>query len=61
MKSIGYIDINDGNKTLNVFTKQDVKRIDRIMTAIHELKPVGNIAVYLINGRKIRRLFIKKN
>jgi len=35
------------------------KRWSRILEAIKDIKHTGNIAVYLVNGRKTRLLFIK--
>ena len=57
MKSIGYMDIVEG-KTIRVFNpKQNINRHERIRMALDELKGMGNIIIYLINGNKYRKLF----
>jgi hypothetical protein len=72
MKTIGYIDRGDGNKKLYEFVgnpqltvgqSHDLflmqKRVERIRNALNDLRGVGNIAVYLIDGKKARKLFVK--
>ena len=69
MKTIGYIDRCNGNKTLNIFkadnnqkhfdTLFNQKKYSRVFEALQDLKRVGNIKVYLINGNKKRLLFEK--
>lgn len=64
MTTIGYMDRTEG-KTIRLFCKQESrdlyqqKRIDRIKEALSELKPVGNIVVYLIQGNKQRVIFVR--
>lgn len=63
MKTLGYTDNCDGDKVLKVFYRQEErnlfqqKRHERIQEALFELKHVGNITVYLIRGKKYRKLF----
>lgn len=66
MKTIAYIDKADGNKVLRCFKLDDhkyhldnlfmQKRLDRIKEALSELKGMGNIKIYLIDGNKSRLL-----
>jgi len=64
MKTIGYRDLVE-NK-LRAFIPKDkfplfpLKKNDRIKQGLKELKTVGNIAVYLIKGNKIRLLNIHR-
>ena len=61
MKTIGFRDIAGGSIHLYINKgNPEQKRHDRIKEAINDLKHTGNIIVYLINGRKYRRLFIKR-
>lgn len=69
MTTIGYIDNADGNRVLKGFKMDSFcrggqtvemfaqKRTARIQEAFRELRHVGNITVYLINGSKKRKLF----
>lgn len=60
MKSIGYKDKQTGQTgTIHCYFKHGQTRNERIMAALKELKYVGNIVVYLINGNKKRVLFTK--
>ena len=68
MKTIGYLDRvegktikafnspNDSKNKLNIF---NFKRINRIQEAFKELKNMGNIEVYLLQGNKQRLLFTR--
>ena len=60
MKTIGFKDNAGG--TINCYFNQSLptqKRVDRITEALNELRHTGNITVYLIDGRKVRKLFRK--
>lgn len=57
MKSIAFKD-NAGGSTV-MYYKDGETRHERIANALKELKHVGNITVYLVNGRKVRTLFRK--
>jgi hypothetical protein len=41
------------------YDKPEMKRNDRILSALQELKNVGNVVIYLQNGNKQRKLFVK--
>jgi trehalose-6-phosphatase len=61
MKTIGFRDIAGGSIHLYKDKTNDQQpRHERIQAALQDLKHTGNIIVYLINGRKHRRLFIKR-
>ena len=57
MKTIGYKDKAGGSIYLykNV-SKPDQKRHERIKEALQELRHTGNINIYLIRGRKVRKI-----
>ena len=72
MKTICYRDIGDGNRTLRYFQppqqKDDgnilpffrQKRVERQVQALDELRHMGDIVVYLLQGKKLRRLFVRR-
>lgn len=68
MKTIAYMDRTE-NKTLHYyFENPDTplffnrqKRLERINKALKELKHMGYIKVFLIDGNKTRFLFAKSN
>ncbi|MFA5559217.1 MAG: hypothetical protein WDA59_07180 [Methanofastidiosum sp.] len=62
MKTIGYRDLADGSRRIKIFYNRNKQqtRQERIMAALEELKGVGNIAIYLINGNKYRRILTKR-
>ena len=57
MKTIGYRDIQGG--MIQCYFKQGQTRHERIKEALKELRHTGRIWVYLINGKKYRKLFYK--
>jgi hypothetical protein len=63
MKTIGYIDKCDGNKTVRGYVKKEErslfqqKRGERIQEALKELKHLGNCHIVMIKGNKTRILF----
>jgi len=62
MKTIGYMDLVE--KKIREYNPKDFfhlcqTRHDRIKEGLRELKHMGNIAVFLINGNKTRYLFRK--
>jgi len=60
MKTIGFQDIAGGS--IHCYFNRanpDQKRHDRIKEALNDLRHVGRIRVYLIDGKKIRKLFTK--
>ena len=59
MTNIAFQDIAGG--TVTVYTANpDLPRVDRIKTALNELRHVACIKVYLYKGRKLRHLFTRK-
>jgi len=62
LKTIGYRDLADGSRRIKIFYNRNKQqtRQERIMAALEELKGVGNIAIYLINGNKYRRILTKR-
>ena len=61
MKTIGYVDKCDGNQRLHEYIHANTrqKRHDRITAALTELRTMGNIKIYLIDGRHYRLLLTK--
>lgn len=62
MKTIGIIDRADGNRIIKAYIPKNEsvvsqKRIDRIYSALNEIRHTANIDVYLINGSKQRKIF----
>lgn len=60
MKTIAYQD-NAGGAIHGYFNRSNPtqNRHQRIIEALQDLKHTGNITVYLIKGRKVRKLFRK--
>ena len=57
MKTIMYYDRGDANKTLyGVKLSWLQKKNDRIIQGMKELEHVGNIVIYLVRGRKFRKI-----
>ena len=67
MKTIGYMDLAEG-RTIHLFNTDRPwgswlfmkKKNERIENAFKDLRHMGNIAVYLIKGRKYRLLYKKR-
>jgi trehalose-6-phosphatase len=60
MKTIGYKDKAGGS--IHIYknaSKPDQTRHERIREALKDLKHTGNINIYLINGRKVRKIASK--
>lgn len=57
MKSIGYKDNAGG--MINVYFKPGETRHERIKNALADLNAMANITIYLINGKKFRKLIRK--
>jgi hypothetical protein len=56
MKTIAYRDRTGG--PLKEYVKPAKDHQERILSALKELKHVGNINIYLVRGRKIRKLSV---
>ena len=60
MKTIGFKDRQGGPIRLYVNrSKPEQNRHDRIKEALNDLRRTANIVVYLIDGRKVRKLFVR--
>lgn len=57
MKTIAYKD-NAGGQIKGYFADGETRH-QRIQNALKELKHMGNITIYLVNGNKCRKLFRK--
>ena len=60
MKTIGYIDLGDGNKTMMFYSLPLKSKNERIAEALENLKHTGNIAVYFLKGSTQRLLLTRK-
>ena len=65
MKTIAFRDLTGGpmrefvsRQQNDLFARENSRQ--RIENALRELKHVGNIAVYLVRGRKVRRISIHR-
>ena len=58
MKTIGYIDLANGNKTMMFYNLPLKSKNERITEALENLKHTGNIAVYFLKGKTQRLLSI---
>ena len=67
MKTLGYISKKDKQHRLRTFTVEygptELKytRMDRLADAIREMEGLKDIDVYLIKGRKIRKIATREN
>lgn len=60
MKTIGFRDISGGPIKLYHNPKERQTRQQRIKTALKELNHTANVVVYLVDGKKVKRLCVKR-
>jgi hypothetical protein len=59
MTNLAFQDILGGS--INVYSKDtNLPRLQRIKNALHDLRHMGDIKVYLYKGNKLRLLFVKR-
>ena len=54
MKTIGYRDRADATGRIKIYTKPGVNHVDRIKEALEDIKHLGNVRIFLVQGRKFR-------
>ena len=56
MKSIAYKDNGNPRNKLFIYNQPGMGKKTRLVSAIKELKQVGNISIYLVYGNKQRKI-----
>ena len=54
MKTIGIRDRADQTGRIKVYKRDGINHVDRIKEALENIKGLGNVRIFLIQGRKFR-------
>ena len=60
MKTIGIRDRADARGIIKGYVKDDINHVDRIQEALKDIEGLGNVRIFLIQGRKFRQISERK-
>jgi len=61
MKTIGYRDRADASGRIKLYHKHGINHVDRIKEALQDIRGLGNVRIFLIQGRKFRLISERVN